>query len=212
MRSLKVILTAVCVITIPSLLSNCDGGGSSSSSDSVEPGESDVVDRVFSALLANDQSVYPLDPAITEYYISYTANAQQLTGSDYAFTMFIDTPEVRSFSLHGGLNDFRVFIPFGVSDTVNILSNGILEQSEGIDNLPNFADDQDYTIEHFLDFANDSWSIHIDGVELYRSSINASSAESLRFSMAPWNGAADSDAPETTVEVSNFTVLTNLPN
>lgn len=172
-------------------------GGEVAASVVVVPGDLSVINRVYHGLLAYNQSAYALDPTVSEYYISYTINAKELLNSDYAFTMLIDTPEVRTFSLHGGGNDFSVFIPFGGSGVIN--------------NLPSFADDQDYEIEHFIDFQNDSWSINIDGVERYRSSINASSAENLRFSMSPWTATADADAPDTTVEISNFVIHESFP-
>ena len=116
-----------------------------------------------------------------------TAN---VIGSLYGFTVFLDTPEVRSLTFHGPVQQIQAFIPFG---------GGMLQ---------GFVDGRKYHVTIVADTVGNSWRVSVDGVQRYQSALSASTVSSVRLSMAPMYGMA-SDNPQSKAYVDNFKVVNN---
>jgi hypothetical protein len=144
---------------------------------------------IFHAVTGYDQIELPIDTAGPRYDIQYDVLAHDLLNSQYAFTILLDTPEVRTVSFHGGLNSIYVFQPFPYT----------------IANLADFANDQVYHFDISVDLEANLWSVAIDGTLMFANPINASSLEDIRFSMAPRIGGAV-DAPGTYAALDNVLV------
>lgn len=143
----------------------------------------------FEAKLLYEQIRIPLNTASPMLYVSFNLMTQDLLNSDYAFTMLMDTPQVRNLSFHGGLNQIY---SFPANHT----------------RIP-YIDNKVYFLETYVDFSRNRWEILVDGVSLGFDTINASGINSLRFSMSPWTGAADSDAPDTKVFIDDLLIATS---
>lgn len=145
---------------------------------------------IFHAVTGYDQIELAIHTAGPRYDIQYDVLVHDLLNSQYAFSIFLDTPEVRTVSFHGGLNSIEVFqaSPYTIA------------------NLADFADDQVYHFDISVDLEANLWSVAIDGTQMFANPINASSLQSIRFSMAPriWFGAID--APGTYAALDNVLV------
>jgi hypothetical protein len=143
---------------------------------------------VFHAVTFYDQIRLPINLSAPRYNIQYDVFTHNLLNSQYAFTMLLDTPEVRNVGFHGVLNDIYAYQPF-----------------VGVVNLGPFANDQVYHLEISIDLAANLWSVAVDGTQKFSHTIDASGLESIRFSMAPWTVGA-SNAPGTYAALDNVTV------
>ena len=123
--------------------------------------------------------------AITLDFDVVTAN---LLDSLYAFAIFIDTPEVRTLDFHGPLRQLYAFKPFG---------GGV---------LMSYADNRKYHIRMTADGIANQWTISVDGVEMYRSTLDATTFSSIRFGMAPAYAGAESN-PAIKAWVDNIKVV-----
>lgn len=145
----------------------------------------------FEGLLSYEQIQIPISTTSSRLFVSYDIYGENIVNSDFAFTQFFDTPSVRTLSIHGGLNNFQVFQPFGVGGSL----------------LP-FEDERVYHIDHIVDFDLSSWVVLIDDVIEFSAPINATEVQSIRFSMSPWTGAANADSPETIILMDNLVIST----
>ncbi|HET6408943.1 MAG TPA: choice-of-anchor tandem repeat NxxGxxAF-containing protein, partial [Chthoniobacteraceae bacterium] len=121
--------------------------------------------------------------------VDFDIVTKNVNPSLYGFTVFLDTPEVRSLTFHGPLDFIHAFMPFG---------GGMLQS---------FSDGQKYHVSMVADTQANSWKISINGVPRYQSPLNASSVSSIRLSMSPMYGGA-SDEPSAKAYVDNFKVVT----
>ncbi len=145
----------------------------------------------FEGRLSYEQIRVPLNSSNDKLFLSYNILAENILDSYYTFSVILDTPEVRTLSMHGGLNSFSVFQPSGLG--------GIILSAQ---------DNVNYYFEHFIDFSENLWEISIDGESRFSAPINASNISSIRFSMSPWTLAENSDSPETIVLLDNLMIST----
>ena len=146
---------------------------------------------IFHAITDYDQIQLPITTADDHYDIQFDLLTHHLTDSQYAFTFFLDTPQVRSVDLHGG--NLSVFQPHTFDGAVR-----------------HFADDHAYHFDITVDLPNNRWSISVNGKLRYTNHIDATALDSIRFSMAPWTGVDPSDAAETYVALDNVVVNTGI--
>ena len=144
---------------------------------------------LFHATTTYDQIELPIDTTAPEYQVDFDVVTHDLINSKYAFTMLLDTPEVRNTSLHGGLDALEVFQPNPYT----------------VESLQSFADDTIYHLSFLIDLPNDSWEISVDGVSVYQNAIDATELDDIRFSMAPWYFNAPDD-PNALAAIGNLQV------
>lgn len=142
----------------------------------------------FEGRRSYEQVRIPISSDSSTLYVRFFAKTQNLRDSDYAFSMFMDTPEARSTSFHGGLNMVQTFPS---------------PRSVG------FADGVVYLVETFVDFGANTWETKINGQSMGTSSIDAQGIDSIRFSMAPWTGAVSGDALDTKVFIDDLLISTS---
>ena len=146
---------------------------------------------VFHAVSTYDQIRLPINSDALQYNIQYDVFGHNLVNSNYIFHMTLDTPEVRSVSLHGGQNRIEVFQPFVLA------------------NLGPFANDQVYHFEIRVDLVANLWSVLVDGTQRFSHTYDASDLQSIRFTMSPAVGGTG-DAPGTYAALDNV-VVTDVP-
>ena len=137
----------------------------------------------------SDQIRLPLGNVGQGVIVSFDVMAHSLRGSKYRFSMFLDTPEVRSVSLNGLSNNAQAFQPFAPI------------------NLFEFADDQVYHFEISVDLATALWSVSVDGHKWFTRDFAASTLQSIRFSTDKASGVAVPNA-ETYAALDNILVTT----
>ncbi len=143
----------------------------------------------FDAVTSYEQIQIDLPHSVTGYELHYDLYTHNLRDSKYAFTILFDTPQVRTLSFHGGLNQVTLYRPF-------FSANG-----------PAFQDDQVYRVGMWIDFINNTWTVSLDDVMFDSVAFDATSIDTVRFSLAPWH-AIHSDAPGTYVGLDNLTIAT----
>lgn len=145
----------------------------------------------FEGRLSYEQVKIPIDTDSSTLYIRFYALAQNLQDSDYAFTMYVDSPEVRNTYFHGGSNQIQTF-PGTASAT--------------------FVDDKVYLVESLIDINANTWETKIDGQSIGVNAFNASEFKSIRFGMAPWTGAAGGNSLDTKVFIDELLISTTSDN
>jgi hypothetical protein len=148
---------------------------------------------VFQAVASYDQIRLPITTASPRYLIQYDVLAHNLLSSPYAFTMLLDTPDdgigidVRSVSLHGGLQSVRVYHPFAISNVVR------------------FVNDQVYRFAILVDLESNLWSVTVDGTQRFARPLDALSLQSVRFDVSPTIGGV-TDFPGTYAALDNIRI------
>jgi hypothetical protein len=145
---------------------------------------------LFQAVTTYDQIELNLGDGAPGYQIGFDIVTHGLQNSQYAFTTFLDTPQIRSLDFSAALNSIYVYQP-----------------DSGGGQLEPLADD---TIEHVamtVDILHNLWTISINNVPLYSNPINAADIQDIRFSMAPWIGGA-TNGPGTQVAIDNVVINT----
>ena len=129
------------------------------------------------------------------YQVSFDFFSSNLAGSDYAFTLLADTPQVRNFYFHG--------------------SSGIRYWGsvDGYINGGQFANNTSYNVLLDYDLAQSTVSIWLNGglmgTNLFTTS--GDDIESLRFSLSPWIGGAGLN-PYIDVGLDNILVTSRTPD
>lgn len=141
-----------------------------------------------------DQQSIPLLPQAVKYEIRFELTTQNVAGSDHDFTVLLDTPQVRSFDIHGAESgqDFSLFIP------------GSLTPTEFLE----FQDTR-YTIEQVVDLEQNRWTIRVNGSLIYDGIINADTVEDIRFS---FGGFIDIHDPSRSATVEELTIRAYVPS
>jgi hypothetical protein len=143
----------------------------------------------FQAGIGYDQIQLPFEATVSRYDIQFDVLTHNLLNSQYAFFLYLDTPQIPYVYFHGGQNRIGAFQPFPYT----------------IANLAAFTDDHPYHFDISVDLQANLWSIAIDGTYLFDSPVNASSLDAIRFSLQPWTGGAV-DAPTTFAALDNVVV------
>jgi hypothetical protein len=147
----------------------------------------------FDALSTHEQIRLTLPSPATRppgYLIEFDVAATALRNSSYDFSMVLDTPAVRTLSLHGGLNSVSLFqpTPYTISEPAS------------------FADGVKHRFTVVVDLlSNPQWRVYMDSVQIYQNVLGTNAVESIRFSMSPWIGGA-TDAPNVKVALDNVKV------
>ncbi len=147
---------------------------------------------IFHGVTGYDQIRLPIGGLSPHYDIHYDVLVHNLLSSQYAFTMLLDTPEVRTLDIHGGQNRISVFQPF---------AGGMVASS--------FLNDRVYHFDVSVDFPANVLSVALDSIPRYAQPINAASLQTIRFNMGPWVGGAV-NAPTTYAALDNV-VITSTP-
>lgn len=143
---------------------------------------------VFKAVSSYEQIKFSGPRSSSGLEIHYDLLTHNLRDSNYGFTILFDTPQVRTMTFHGGLDQLTVFIPGSFSGFG-----------------PSFNDDQVYHIGMWIDFRSQTWDITLDGVPFQTLDFDAYAIDSIRFSLAPAYGGT-LDAPNTYVALDNLTI------
>jgi hypothetical protein len=143
----------------------------------------------FEGLLSYEQISLSLPVDSPRWSISFDVVTQNLVNSQYAFTVLLDTPEVRSISFHSGVD---AILPYQPAVTLAPLQA--------------FVDGHKYHLDIDVDFTANRWSTSVDGVQRLSAPINATDVNSVRFSMAPAAFGAV-DEPNTKAFLDNVRVL-----
>jgi hypothetical protein len=128
---------------------------------------------VFRGRTGYDQIQFEITPGWSKYRIEYDLVTSNLQNSHFAFTVNVDTPQVRNFNLHGGLNKAYRF-PGTSEDTLHQLWEDGKKSR--------------YVIE--VDISLNTWSVWQDGVHLTTGPLNASEVRAVRFGLSPAYGNA----------------------
>jgi hypothetical protein len=148
---------------------------------------------VFDAVASYEQIQLAVGGFGPHYNLAYDVLVHDLRGSQYGFTMLLDTPQVRTVTFHGGLNQIDFFNPLVTGGTIPTA----------------FANDTVYHMGVAIDFPTNRWTVAVNGTERLNQPINATQLSSIRFSMAPVFGGAV-DAPGIYAALDNV-VLTVTP-
>ena len=108
----------------------------------------------------------------TIYQLEFDVFTQQMSGSNYGFTVLLDVPQVRTVTLHGPLRRFDVFQPFQYGGTRPLA----------------FTDDTPYHVVIQVDTVADVWVVTVNGTELTRQSFGQTRFDGIRFSVSPMYG------------------------
>lgn len=149
----------------------------------------------FRGVSSYDQIRLPIHAVASAYQLDFDVVTQGLVNSKYAFTVLLDTPQVRTLSLHGGLAAFSPYQP----------SPYFVGASAP------FADGQPYHVRIRADFAANFWDIAVNGNVLYQNLLNATELHSIRFSLAPWYNQSPTD-PNVFAAIDNVVVLVPEPS
>jgi hypothetical protein len=144
---------------------------------------------LFHATTTYDQIELSIGTPAPKYQVDFDVTTHDLIGSMYEFTLFLDTPEVRTASLHGGLDALEVFQP-----------NPFTSES-----LQSFADDTIYHLSFLIDLSSDTWGISVDGNPVYQNTFDATELDDIRISMSPWYLNAPDD-PNAVAAIGNLQV------
>lgn len=128
------------------------------------------------------------------YQISYDFFSTDLSGSDYAFVLLADTPQVRNFSFNG-VSGVRYWAPY------------VLPINGG-----NFADNTSYHVSIDYDLLLGSVSVSLNGGLLGSRAFETSGddIESFRFSLAQARAGNDLE-PTASVNLDNILVTSRTP-
>ncbi len=148
---------------------------------------------VFHAVTSFDQIQLPIGVTSPHYDIQYDVLTHNLLNSQYDFSISLDGFVYHSVGFHGGLDGIEVYEPSPYT----------------VEDVADFLDDEVYHVGISLDLTSNSWSVAVDGAEVFTSPLNSSSLDSIRFSLNPWVGGAV-DAPGTYVALDNV-VVTAVP-
>lgn len=148
---------------------------------------------VFHAVTSYEQIELRIGGVGPSYTIEFDVLAHGLRNSQYSFGVVLDTPEVRTVTLHGGLNSVHIFQPSPYTNA-DVLS---------------FLDDQVYHFALSVDLESSAWSLAIDGRQVFTNPLDAAQLQSVRFSLLPSQGNA-TNAPATYVALDNV-VVTSVP-
>jgi len=135
----------------------------------------------------------PITLAAPQYDIQYDVLTHNLLNSKYGFIVTLDTPDINSVTLHGGLNKIDIYqsFPYTLADPVS------------------FLNDHAYHFDISVDFAASSWALSVDGAQIFAGPFSGSGLQDIRITMAPVFGGA-SDAPETYAALDNV-IITAVP-
>ncbi len=148
---------------------------------------------VFDAVTSYEQIRLAVGGFGPHYNLTYDVLVHNLRGSQYGFAMVLDTPQVRTVTFHGGLNQIDFFNPGVFSGTTSTA----------------FANDTVYHMGVAIDFPMNRWTVAVNGTERLNQPINATQLSAIRFSMDPWIGGAV-DGPGVYAALDNV-VLTVTP-
>ena len=112
----------------------------------------------------------------------------QLIGSDNAFSIFFDTPTVRTLTF---FNDGRIRVnnpATPLTGTIGSFTDGV-SQHVGMN----------------FDIGNNQWDIFVDDTLLYRAALSAASLRSIRFSHGLINSTTGID-PSSTTYIDNVLI------
>jgi len=148
---------------------------------------------LFHAVTTYDQIELPITLAAPQYDIQYDVLTHNLLNSKYGFIVTLDTPDINSVTLHGGLNKIDIYqsFPYTLADPVS------------------FLNDHAYHFDISVDFAASSWALSVDGAQIFAGPFSGSGLQDIRITMAPVFGGA-SDAPETYAALDNV-IITAVP-
>jgi hypothetical protein len=147
----------------------------------------------FHAVTTYDQIELPLGAAAPQYDIQYDVLTHNVLNSKYGLTVTLDTPNINSFTLHGGLNKVDIYqsFPYTLAEPVS------------------FLDDHVYHFDVSVDFAAGSWSLNMDGAQIFAGPFSGADLQDIRITMAPVYGGV-SDAPDTYAAIDNV-IITAVP-
>lgn len=123
-----------------------------------------------------DQIRFDITPGWSKYRIEYDLVTSNLQNSRYNFGVSVDTPQVRNFDLHGGINKAYRF-------------PGIMHDM--LHQLWQDRQKSHYVIE--VDIGQNTWNIWQDGIHLTTGPLNATEVRSVRFNLSPAYAGAPED-------------------
>jgi len=123
-----------------------------------------------------DQIKFDIKPGWSKYRIEYDLVTSKLQNSRYGFTAFVDTPQVRAFSLHGALNRATRFPGTPSEVSPQLWADGKKSR---------------YVIE--VDIGLNKWEIWQDGIQISTAPLDATNIRSVRFSLSPVYGGTPED-------------------
>ncbi len=134
-----------------------------------------------------------------DYRVSFDLYAANLSGSDYAFTLNFDTPQVQNFSFHG-LGSMRTYSP----KPDRTPSDSFV--------LGSFADNTLYHVSIDIDLLAGLWTIGIeDGPSMTHPFYSwGGDVDALRFNLSRWKGSTPHD-PTVAVGLDNLLITTGSP-
>jgi hypothetical protein len=114
-----------------------------------------------------DQIELPFDVTGSYYDIQYDVLTHNLLNSGYGFTVFLDTPVIRSVDLDGNQDTVAVFQPSPYTG----------------ENVADFSDGQVYHFDISVDLQANLWTLAIDGTQVFSNPFNASGLQDIRFNL-----------------------------
>ena len=207
-----VLLSGISVLAVPTQAATLyqadfQSGNALSSYGLVTKSGSAAIQHVFGA--ANDNQLvfnspsggyeqvqlqWPTLSGASTYRISFDLMTQGLTNSQYAFTVFTDTPTVQNLEFHGSQNWIETFNPMASGPSI-------------YGTVGHFSDNTPMHVTVDIALANAVWNIAVDGIGQYQGPFYSSSGgiSDLRFNLSPWyNGAAP--APNISVALDNLQI------
>jgi hypothetical protein len=153
---------------------------------------------LFRGRAGYDQIRFEITPGWSKYRIEYDLVTSNLQNSRYSFGVSVDTPQVRNFDLHGGINKAYRF-PGIMPDMLHQL---------WVDGKKSH-----YVIE--VDIGLNTWNIWQDGIHLTTGPLNATEVKSVRFSLAQAYGGTPENlsvvAALDNVKITPFDRLSEAP-
>lgn len=144
----------------------------------VIPAYGDLKERplLFRGREGYDQIGFQIPTGYANYRIEYELVTGNLKNSQFGFAIFLDTPQVRVFHLHGGNNrTYRFPFPEKELPHPQLWEDGKKSR---------------YVIE--VDLGRNEWRAWQDGVHLFTAPFNATKLQKVRFSLSPvYLGAAE---------------------
>lgn len=129
------------------------------------------------------------------YFLSFDVITRNIDESLMSFTIFFDTPQVRTFSFHG-LGNVNAFSPAG----------GIINHAY------DFRDEQLMRVTTIINLTANTWAVAVNGNLAVEGQFNAEEGdvEQIRFSLSPWHGSISHD-PAAYVAIDNIYVADTVP-
>ncbi len=153
-----------------------------------EDGQLNDQSLLFRGRASYEQIRLDVPPGWSKYRVEYDVLTKKLQGSNYVFSVSLDTPQIRQVNLHGGTQAVQNF----PKPLHNIGAEWTEEQ-----------------ISHFVievDFIKNLWQIWKDDLPVLNTTLDAANLRSIRFNLSPWSEGA-ADALDVEVAVDNIKVI-----